>query len=148
MLIVDAHLDIAYNAQEYGRDPLKTVEQTRSLEAVDHPNGLATVSFPEMKEGGVGLIFGTLFALPETAPYASPAEKFYRDAEGAHLLAMQQFDYYRRLADVEDNNLRLVGDCDSLDEVLASQNGSEQPLLGIVPLMEGADPIRTPAEAG
>lgn len=146
MLIVDAHLDIAYNAQEYGRDPLLTVEQTRSVEAADHPNGLATVSFPQLKRGGVGLVFGTLFALPETAPYATPAEKFYRDAEGAHQLAMQQFDYYRRLADVESNHLRIVTNRSSLDEVLASLNGNDQPLLGIVPLMEGADPIREPEE--
>jgi len=146
MLIVDAHLDIAYNVQEYGRDPLITVEQTRLIDPADHPNGQATISFPQLREAGVELIFATLFALPESAPYASPAEKFYRDSEGAHRLAMQQFDYYRRLVDNEKNHLRLVGDRASLDEVLASHNGNDQPLLGIVPLMEGADPIRTPEE--
>lgn len=146
MLIVDGHLDIAYNAQEYGRDPLITTEQTRLIDSTDHPNGQATISFPQLREAGVGLIFGTLFALPESAPYATPAEKFYRDPQGAHRLAMQQFDYYRRLVEVENNHLRLVGDRASLDEVLTSLNGNSQPLLGIVPLMEGADPIQVPEE--
>ena len=46
----------------------------------------------------------------------------------------------------------LVGDVNGLDEIIAGwQTGQEQQKgagpLGIVPLMEGADPIREPAEA-
>ena len=146
MLIVDAHLDIAYNVLEYGRDPLKTVEQTRSIEPPDHPNGGATVSFPQLREAGVGLIFGTIFIMPEASVSGHETKMVYHDAQSAHRIGMQQLDYYRRMVDIENNHLRLVGDRDSLDEVLASLNGNDQPLLGIVPLMEGADPIREPEE--
>jgi membrane dipeptidase len=146
MLIVDAHLDIAFNHMEDGRDPLLTVEQIRMAESGGHPEGVATVSFPQLKEAGVGLIFGTLFVKPEDAPTGMATRMIYRDSQSAHRLAMQQLDYYRRLVDVEDNHLRLIGDRASLEEVLASHNGSDQPLLGILPLMEGADPIRTPEE--
>jgi len=41
----------------------------------------------------------------------------------------------------------LVGDQRDLDVVLQSHEAGERPLLGIVPLMEGADPIREPEEA-
>ncbi len=146
MLIVDAHLDIAYNVLEYGRDPLKTVEQTRSIEPADHPNGGATVSFPQLREAGVGLVFGTIFIMPEASASGHETKMVYHDAQSAHRIGMQQLDYYRRLADVEDNHLRLVGDRASLDELLVSLKGNDQPLLGIVPLMEGADPIRAPEE--
>jgi membrane dipeptidase len=53
------------------------------------------------------------------------------------------------LAD-EVENIRLVGTQRDLDEVVASHQSdggdAPEPLLGIIPLMEGADPIRHPEE--
>ncbi len=146
MFLVDAHLDLAYNALADGRDLLKTVAEIRALERGGGPNGLATVSFPQLREAGVTLVFGTIFVMPEASAAGHEAKVVYRDAQGAHRLGMQQLDYYRRLADSEENHLRLVGDCAALDELLASHKDGDQPLLGIVPLMEGADPIRAPEE--
>jgi membrane dipeptidase len=148
MFIVDAHLDIAYNALQFGRDPLLSVEQIRTLESGAHPHGRATVAFPQLKEAGVGLVFATIFVLPEAAARPDDGQKrmTYHDAQGAHQHGMTQLDYYRRLVDVEENQLRLVVDRSSLDEVLASYQESDQPLLGMVPLMEGADSIRQPEE--
>lgn len=155
MLIVDAHLDLAYNALNYGRDPRRTVAEMRAAEGKTR-RGLATVSFPEMRKGGVGLVFATIFNTPATTPFETlNKEAVYETAEDAHRLGMAQLDYYQRLVD-EDNSLRLVTDQASLDEVLASQQAGpsvneegveEPPLLGLVPLMEGADPIREPEEA-
>ncbi len=148
MIIVDAHLDLAYNALTFGRDYLQTVEQIRAAEAALPAHDIATVSFPQLREAGVGLLFGTLFVLPATYPnlLASEMHSVYHDAQSAHILGMAQLDYYHRLVDVERNRLRLVTDTASLKEVLKSQEEDEQPLLGIVPLMEGADPIREPQE--
>jgi membrane dipeptidase len=148
MVIVDAHLDLAYNALTFGRDYLQTVQQIRAAEAKLSPHDIATVSFPQLREAGTGLIFGTLFVLPATAPNLLESEKrsVYHDAQSAHRLGMEQLDYYRRLVDVEENRLRLVKDLGSLEEVLKSNESDQQPLLGIVPLMEGADPIREPQE--
>lgn len=61
-------------------------------------------------------------------------------------MAQAQLDYYHRLAD-ECEQIALIGSRTDLDEVLASQE-SEKPQVGIILLMEGADPIREPAEAG
>nr|BAG55475.1 putative peptidase [uncultured bacterium] len=100
-----------------------------------------------MRTAGVAIAFGTLFVAPQSTAermggdtrltYATPAE--------AHKHGMDQLDYYRRLADEPDSRVRLVGDTAVLDEVLAAQN-SDMPLIGLVPLMEGADPIREPEE--
>jgi membrane dipeptidase len=147
MQIVDAHLDIAYNAVRYGRDPLLSVKELRQQEQPDPDRGLATVSFPQLREAGGVLLFGTLFTAPERAAtiMGGDISFTYRDANQAHKMAMDQLDYYHRLVDEEQNQLCLVVDQDSLTEVLQSQQSGE-PLLGILPVMEGADPIREPQE--
>lgn len=148
LFIVDAHLDIAYNALKYGRDPLQTVAALRAAELPDRERGSATVSFPELREGGVGLIVGTLFVLPEAgaALMGGDLRMTYRQRSDARAMAMDQLDYYHRLADQEENRLRIVTGTAVLDEVLASHEPGQEPLLGIVLSMEGADPILEPDE--
>lgn len=146
MFIVDAHLDLAYNALNKGRDPRRKLAELRAAEAPDYPRGIATVSFPAMRKGGVGLVFATIFNSPLDDPFPddSNEDERYATPEEAHRLGMQQVDYYRRLVD-EDDSLRLVTDTASLDEVVGGQT-SEQPLIGLTLLMEGADHIRAPEE--
>lgn len=147
MLIVDAHLDLAYNALNKDRDPRRKLSELRAAEAPDYPRGIPTVSFSAMRKGGVALAFATIFVSPADNPFpdGSVGDLVYRTADEAHAQGMMQVDYYRRLVD-EDESLRLVGGGSSLEAVLVGQD-AERPLLGLVPLMEGADPIRTPQEA-
>jgi membrane dipeptidase len=70
----------------------------------------------------------------------------YDTPEQAHVMSMQQIDYYHRLID-EEEDLRLVTNKIELDEVVKSHENGGNPLLGIVLLMEGADGVREPAEA-
>jgi membrane dipeptidase len=146
MFIVDAHLDLAYNALNKNRDPRRKLAEIRAAEAPDYRRGLPTVSFPAMRRGGVGLVFATLFSSPADNPFPDNSEEdeAYATPDEAHRLGMKQVDYYRRLVD-EDESLRLVTGMAGLDEVLAGQAG-ETPLLGLVLLMEGADHIRVPEE--
>ena len=151
MFIVDAHLDIAYNALNKGRDPRRKLSDLRAAEAPDFARGIPTVSFSAMRRGGVGLVFATLFNSPRDNPFpdGSDGDECYSTAEEAHRLGMKQLDYYRRLVD-EDETLRLVTDRASLDEVVASHAATGEdarPLLGLLLLMEGADHIRKPEEA-
>jgi membrane dipeptidase len=147
MLIIDAHLDLAYNALNYGRQLELSLADLRSSEPRNSPRGQATVTWPELKRTGVGLVFGTLFVQPASAPVGTFGGKMvYRDADEAHRHAMSQLDYYHRLAD-EDETICLVGDLKTLEQVVTSHEPDNTPLLGIVPLMEGADPIRQPEEA-
>ena len=145
MFIVDAHLDLAYNAIVKGRDPRLGVARIRAQE---QPPGkdIATVGLPEMRQAGVGLVFATIFVSPASTPFErEPIEQSYTTPQEAYKLATEQLDFYRRLVD-EDETLRLVTDTAGLDEVLKSHQDGAAPLLGFVLLMEGADCIREPAE--
>lgn len=145
MILVDAHLDIAYNALNFGRSPLLSLAQLRQHEAEDNTKGLATVTFPELQKAKVGLIFATLYVSPATSPFPSLHDKVvYHNSAQAHQQAMAQLDFYHRLAD-ENETVRLVFNQLDLQDVIKSQ-GTKRPLLGLVILMEGADPIRHPAE--
>lgn len=145
MFIVDSHLDLAYNAIVKGRDPRLGVARIRADEGPSARN-IATVGLPEMRQAGIGLIFGSIFVSPASAPFErDPNEFTYETPEQAHKLGMAQIDYYRRLVD-EEEDLRLVTNTAELDEVVKSHEEGEKPLLGIVILMEGADPIRRPEE--
>jgi membrane dipeptidase len=146
MFIVDSHLDLAFNALRHGRDLLLPVGEIRESEAGGElPNGTSTVSFPELRSAGVGLAFGTIYVSPAESRH-SDSEFSYRTADEAYRLGLMQLDYYHRLAD-EVDYIRLVGDVDDLEAVVASHEEGGEALVGLVPLMEGADPIRTPAEA-
>jgi membrane dipeptidase len=148
MFIVDAHLDLAYNALGYGRFPQQPLAHIRATEKPNRYRGSATVAFDAMQKGGVGLCFGTLFVSPGSSKKASfNTDIIYHNAQEAHKLAMDQLDYYHRLND-EDARIRLVGSQADLEVVLASHSLQEvdKHLIGIVPLMEGADPIRQPEE--
>ncbi|HEY7156369.1 MAG TPA: hypothetical protein VH575_20550, partial [Gemmataceae bacterium] len=64
MLIFDAHLDLAWNALDWNRDLLLTVADIRKRECelgmTGKGRGVGTVSFPELRRGGVGLFIATL----------------------------------------------------------------------------------------
>ncbi len=146
MYIVDAHEDIAWNVLVLGRDVRRSALETRHLEegtGIPQLNGLCMVGLPEWLAGGVATVFGTIFAAP--ARRGSPELHTYTTSEEAHALGQAQLDFYNRLAD-ECDQVALIRTCADLDNVLTSWE-SETPQVGIILLMEGADPIREPAEA-
>jgi membrane dipeptidase len=146
-LVVDAHEDVAWNVVALGRDVRRSALETRELERggdVPERNGICMVGLPEWLEGRVAIVFGTVYAAPARSGMRS-GPQVYTNAEEAHALGQEQLDVYHRLAE-EDERIALVGGLDDLDEVLESWEAAS-PQVGIVPLMEGADPIREPAEA-
>lgn len=151
MIVVDAHEDIAYNALCFGRDYRRSALYTRQLErgtAVPSVNGTATVGLPDALLGRVALTFATVFVAPQTK-HTSPWDALsYADAQQAYKLASRQVDYYERLAD-ESELVRLVRDQSDLDTVLATwAEGTElaDHRMGLVLLMENADPILEPKQ--
>ncbi len=145
MFIADAHLDLAFNALEFGRDLTQPVATLRQAEA-GRPvgDGPITVTFPGLRDAGVGLVFGAIFVEPFDR--RKPVRKLtYRDEQEAHRLAMRELDYYRRMTDKLDY-LDLVGDRPALEAVVAEPAEPAERRVGLVPLLEGADPIREPAE--
>ena len=132
MLIVDGHLDLAMNAL-LGRDLRLPLPELRASDPV--PGETATVSFPELRKGGVRLAFGTLFALP-----ASAGSSGYTDAEGARQQALTQLDVYTRWQD--EGHIRLLRSAAEVAAFEADALTGSGDALGVVLLMEGADPIR------
>jgi membrane dipeptidase len=126
MLIVDAHLDLSYNALR-GRDVLAPAEKQTADD-----EGIPSVGLPDLRAGNVGLICATIFCLPADEKHAG-----YRTADEAREVALQHLAWYRR--QVSDGRMRLV--CQPAD-LSMDDNASQAAIL----LMEGADPLRSPQE--
>jgi membrane dipeptidase len=151
-LIVDAHLDFAWNVLAFGRDYTRSVVETRRLEAeaaspaLEH-QGNALLGWPEFQSGRVALIFSTLFVTPLASRQAWETI-FYANYDEAHRLYRQQLDVYHELAERVPDKFRLIGsrpDLDSLLEHWANDSATAHP-VGLLPLMEGAEGVRSPAE--
>ena len=134
--IVDAHLDLAYNVVVSGRNLDLTAAEVRAAE--ERSTELCTVTLPELRRGGVALVFGTLYAGAsgwddETGDpvYSAPASQ----------QARAQLEVY--LGWERTGRARIVRSRADLDAHLEAW--SSDGLTGIVILMEGADPIDSPA---
>jgi membrane dipeptidase len=138
-LIVDAHEDLALNALSHGRDLLKPAVETRKLESEDPERGGATTSFPDLVNGNVRVVFGTLWVNPCSSTFK--IKPCYSTADEAHAQAKTQLEYYRQME--RRGIISIIKTRAQLEEIVISTS----PKIGLVVLMEGADPIRTPAEA-
>lgn len=165
MLIVDAHLDLAMNAVEWNRDLTRPIEEIRAREAAltDKPDrGRGTVSFPEMRRGGVGLCVATQIARYVAPDSALPG---WHSPEQAWAMTQAQLAWYRAME--ERGELIQIRDRAGLDRHVATWNqlpgsGSQLPAasrqspaasspsrslsaIGYILSLEGADSILTPA---
>lgn len=152
MLIIDGHEDIAYNALEWGRDIRLSAQTIREREASNpNPNGIAMSGLPELRRGGFGIVFGVIFLFPmkNEATTQHRHTQSYHNAEEAYAAGQGQLAYYRTLA--QEPGISLVLNQNDMQRVLTAweQSSADDPQrpFGIVPLLEGADAIRTPAEA-
>jgi len=150
-VVVDAHEDIAHNTVTYRRDFTLSARAKRRLEAnTDIPKltGSATIGLPDALLGRVAIIFGTLFVAPAWANQVMgiSGEVVYETPAQAYRLGLDQIDVYHRLAD-ENERIMLVRTQAELAAVLATWAEGvdfEKHKVGIVLLMEGADPIPEP----
>lgn len=152
LLLVDAHQDLAWNILSYGRDYTRSVAETRRLEIENDSlalkrQGHTLLGWPEYQQGRVALVFGTLFVTPERLRF-SYETLFYQDPQSAYRLYRQQLDVYYELSERHADKFTLVRTRPELEAVLNHwQNPAhETHPVGIVPLMEGAEAIRTPAD--
>jgi membrane dipeptidase len=126
-MIVDAHLDIAWNAISAGRGFLGP------------PAPGYLVSRSSLITSGVGLIFATLYTAPARAGRAMRTRFVYENAHEAHIMAVAEVNYYR------SSGLQLIGDKAELASYI---KGWRKGQIAAVLLMEGADPIEDPSQLG
>jgi membrane dipeptidase len=150
MLIIDAHLDLAWSALQWNRNLLQSVYTLRTQEARTAGKGRATgtVAFPEMRQGRLALSFATVLARSTGQPsphidYGSPSQ--------AYGIAQGQLAYYRALE--QEGYVRIITDAAGLNGHIAEWKSWETkadpdktPPLGFVISMEGADPILNPEQ--
>ena len=140
-IIVDAHQDIAWNKIALNRDFLESVADKRAREGATpaHGEGHAVVGFPEIIAGNIRVLFATLY-VAQARPDRKGWGKVYNTPLEAHDQAMEQMAYYTMLA--MDPRVSLITSRADLDRVIESK----EPRVGLVILMEGADPIVTPEQ--
>ena len=153
MLIIDGHLDLAWNALGWNRDLRQATYTIRGLEAGIPGKGRAanTVALPELRRGRVAVSFATLLArcTGQTVPHMD----FASQAQ-AYGMAQGQLAYYRGLE--RDGLARILQDAPSLRQHVAAWQNWERagadarnaPPLGFVISMESADSIRDAAQLG
>ncbi len=140
-LIVDAHQDIAWNKLALQRDFFESVADKRAQEGAQpaHGEGSAVVGLPELLAGNVRVIFATLY-VAQARPDRTGWGKTYSTPQEAHDQAMEQLAYYVMLA--ADPRVALITTRGDLDRVV----NADTPRVGLVFLMEGADPIVAPEQ--
>jgi membrane dipeptidase len=126
-MIVDAHLDIAWNAISAGRGFLSA------------PAPGYVVSRQSLTAAGVGLVFATLYTAPAHAKHAMQTRFVYENEREARIMAVAEVNYYRSC------ELQLIGTKGELDDYV---RGWRKGQLAAVLLMEGADPVEVPAQLG
>jgi membrane dipeptidase len=126
-VIVDAHLDIGWNAIAHGRG------------FVGEPAKGYVISRSALERAGVGLSFATLYTAPARARRSMRTRFVYESAHEAHIMAMAQVGYYAT------TGLQLIRD---RRELASYVRGWRPGKVAGVLLMEGADPVETPAQLG
>ena len=152
-LIIDSHLDLAWNALTWKRDLCLPLEEMNRRDAAFDDfvsRGQATTTFPEMKRGQIAVCLATLMG---RVPYGEPTTVHgssldFPTHEGAHGFAKGQLAYYEALQ--EQGVVELLGNAESLQQhwqrCQAATSLDELP-LGIIIAMEGCDAICEPTQA-
>jgi len=141
-LIVDAHLDLAWNAIQWNRDITQSVYTIRTQETIMQGKGRAvnTVALPEMQQGNISLCIATLMGrnTGKTVEHLDFATRMqtYGVAQG-HLA------YYRALE--REGYIRIITDIHGLDAHLTALD-NDDPTLGFIISIESADAILDPEQ--
>ena len=121
-------------------------QRERELGMTGKGRGEGTVSFPELRRGGVGLFIATLLARL-LRPNLMPAIQRYELMEAAYAAAHGQMAYYRALE--QQGVLRWIKDAAEPRRPrprLATRKRQDDEPLGFILSMEGADPVLSPEQ--
>jgi membrane dipeptidase len=141
MLIFDAHLDLSMNALEWNRDFSRPIEEIRYRERgmADRPDrGLGTVSFAEMRRGGVGLCVATQIARYVRTDNPLPG---WHSPEQAWAMTQGQLAWYREME--ARGELVQVRDAAGLERHLQRRETDDvaSAPIGYILSLEGADSL-------
>ena len=159
--IIDAHLDIAWNALSFDRDQLLDLGELRRRETGMSGGARArcTVSIPEMRRASVRVCLATLLcrALPSDLPEMDSNIGEIGDRSHGEIILRENLDYANQtiacamaqgqlayyLLLEQQGHLRLIRCAEDLE---ATWSDPRSP-LGAILSMEGCDPIVDPSQA-
>ncbi|CAM2875522.1 membrane dipeptidase [Flavobacterium succinicans] len=142
MFIIDAHLDLSMNAMEWNRDLRKDVATLRLLEQgmTDKPDrAKATVSFPDLRKGNIGIVVAT-----QIARFVKPDSEIpgWNSPEQAWAQTQAQLVWYKCME--EAGEMFQITDKKSLQKQLDLWNDgapNDKKPIGYILSLEGADSI-------
>ena len=145
MFIIDAHLDLSMNAMEWNRDLRESVASIRAREKglADKPDrAKGTVSLPELRKGGIGLVVAT-----QIARYVAPDNKLpgWHSPWQAWAQTQGQLAWYTAMEAAGE--MVMIRDLPSLEKHVAAWMDGGDPSsrpIGFILSLEGADSIVTP----
>ena len=149
--IIDSHCDLAWNMQTYGRSYTRSAAETRQLEKgtrIPESNGDSLIGWPDYQRGRVAIVFSTLFASPLRTKTGDWDQAVYSDYGEAHRIYLDQLRLYHQLADSKPDHFRLILNTKDLRGHMNEWQAPEKKNrpVGLIPLMEGADGIRSTDE--
>ena len=143
MFIIDAHLDLSMNALEWNRDLTRPVAGLRAREKglTDKPDrGKGTVSLPELRRGGIGLVVAT-----QIGRYVAPDNPLpgWHSPAQAWAQTQGQLAWYREME--KAGEMVMVRDLATLDAHVArwlkAGDATSALPVGYILSLEGADSI-------
>lgn len=157
-LLIDAHLDLSWNALSYDRDLTQSATAINQIEQgmTDcAARGGATTGLPDMRRGGVAVCLGTMLARARPDLIAGKSQNRvsldFRTPEAAYGIAHGQLAHYRVLQ--QQGHLRLLGNSRELkshwqkwSDWKPSSDDTYAAPIGLILAMEGADPIVAPEQ--
>ncbi|MDR2228703.1 MAG: membrane dipeptidase [Flavobacteriaceae bacterium] len=142
MFIFDAHLDLSMNAMEWNRDLRNNVSLLRQLEQGmdDKPDrGRATVSFPDLRKGNIGIVVATQIARFVKSDSLIPG---WNSPQQAWAQTQAQVTWYKCME--EEGEMVSITDRESLQRHIALWNDgtpNDKKPIGYILSLEGADSI-------
>jgi len=145
-LIIDLHLDLAWDALFWNRDLTMTAHEVRAQEDGELPQigegfntGQCTVTFPEMRRGSVGIMLSTIMSRIEPRNVDHRRDGM-RTQEQAMAVGRGHLAYYQTMT--KRGEIKSVRNLQDLEEaVTAWKNPTDKTPVYHILSMESADPI-------
>lgn len=145
-LIVDAHVDVAWNAFHNARDLTLPVAELRDAEP--DPSAVAMTSLADFGAAGVAVVFATLNVMPaRLGPLGMDTDlprpwRLYSSPEEAEAQALDLLRFYEDWEN--EGRIRVIRSRPDLETHLDRFGADRVP--GFVITMESADPVRAPED--
>ena len=142
-LIIDSHLDLGYSAIQVNRDLTQPAANVRVHDSagVKRSFGSCTVTFPELRKGHVGIVFGTVMSRIDPNDQWSKTGMYVQSQ--CHGVGMGHYAFYEAME--AEGEIRFIRNTKDLEASIdAWKNPTPNEPVGLMLAMESADPILDP----